>query len=62
VQAYETTGRYLGQWRDCVPLLSQAGTLAAVIRWLDRLERDTAIPASPEVAFQRIHELLRPWL
>ncbi|GIW85033.1 MAG: hypothetical protein KatS3mg107_0693 [Gemmataceae bacterium] len=62
VQAYETTGRYLGQWRDCVPLLSQAGALAAVIRWMDRLECDTAIPASPEVAFQRIHELLRPWL
>lgn len=62
VQAYENAGRHLGRWRDCVPLLSQAGALAAVVRWLDRLEQNTAIPASAETVFQRVHKLLCRWL
>jgi Ser/Thr protein kinase RdoA (MazF antagonist) len=62
LQAYESTGYRLGVWEHCVPLLSQSGALAAVIRWLDRLEQNRVLSVTPELVFHRVRELLRCWL
>ena len=61
LQAYESAGGHLGVWASCVPLLSQAGSLASVIRWLDRLEENATLPVTAELVFQRVRELLRRW-
>jgi Ser/Thr protein kinase RdoA (MazF antagonist) len=59
--AYEEAGRTLGPWRETVPLLHQTGTLAAIIRWLQRLYQGLESPLQLSVVLQRLTELLRCW-